>query len=394
MFLYLLQFKNLPSYFKIGITKNVTSRVSTLKNTWGELDYDNSFVVTSPKERSITLLERELHLIFPDDDNFIMEHKGKDGYSEFRSLSHFDECLDIIKVQKHSSFNFSVNGVSEYLVTKESSSSHPIDTCNFDIQLTKRKSNLDSIGLLKDTPSRKNYVTDKRVNVQKLTKVVKYIDSLIDRCYDVTSIGNNVYKLRFEVDTLKDAVYIEDNQTGTFGIISCTRYESRYISSLVVKIPKDSNICFNGGYQYTLYPDIKKRIKKLTKRLDGFNKLEDENVLSLYKDLLSHCNNIHISSECSESMTFELSFKDGIKFDSTSSIRSVCNNNSNQVIGITYVIMNEDKLLLECGVRFLKDISNQNFLYDSEDNSRKITRQFIDEYNQIKTNYFYKICPF
>lgn len=115
MFLYLLQFKNLPSYFKIGITKNVTSRVSTLRNTWGELDYDNSFVVTSPKERSITLLERELHLIFPDDDNFIMEHKGKDGYSEFRSLSHFDECLDIIKVQKHSSFNFSVNGVSDYI---------------------------------------------------------------------------------------------------------------------------------------------------------------------------------------------------------------------------------------------------------------------------------------
>lgn len=115
MFLYLLQFKNLPSYFKIGITKNVTSRVSTLRNTWGELDYDNSFVVTSPKERSITLLERELHLIFPDDDNFIMEHKGKDGYSEFRSLSHFDECLDIIKVQKHSSFNFSINCIRNYI---------------------------------------------------------------------------------------------------------------------------------------------------------------------------------------------------------------------------------------------------------------------------------------
>lgn len=94
MQLYILQFKT-DRILKIGISCSPQDRITSLGAS-RVVDWDNSYVVDSPKEKSIKRLERQLH---GDFEEYRQEYQGmKSGNTEiFKS-----ECLDdVLKEIKH-----------------------------------------------------------------------------------------------------------------------------------------------------------------------------------------------------------------------------------------------------------------------------------------------------
>lgn len=101
-YLYILPFKD-KKHFKIGISSNSYSRIFHLDKIYN-IDLDNSFIVHS-KKRNIALLERELLMIFEQDDvdNFLT-----DGHTEIRNVKYLNECLELIQ-NKHQNLVYRID---------------------------------------------------------------------------------------------------------------------------------------------------------------------------------------------------------------------------------------------------------------------------------------------
>lgn len=95
-YLYLLPFKN-DKYFKIGISSSNDDRIKTLNSLY-KLDYKKALIVKAKKSSTIKILERELLDTF--DERITEErYKDKDGCTEIRCLSVFNDVLETIKLK-------------------------------------------------------------------------------------------------------------------------------------------------------------------------------------------------------------------------------------------------------------------------------------------------------
>ncbi|RXG16556.1 hypothetical protein [Leeuwenhoekiella aestuarii] len=91
--LYILKFEKYD-FIKIGITKNISSRILRLQNETGMyVDHLQSRVYTNPKSQEVVLLERNLLSITKSFDPKVDWNKTFGGINEFRA----GNCIDVIE---------------------------------------------------------------------------------------------------------------------------------------------------------------------------------------------------------------------------------------------------------------------------------------------------------
>jgi len=105
-FLYLAPFLN-KKYFKLGISVNLNSRLKTHDRIYN-LDYNKILVVEANKNKTISLIEQELKLIFPK------ANVGKvNGYTEIIEMKYFNEVIEVINL-KHKNLNIKIRKYTEH----------------------------------------------------------------------------------------------------------------------------------------------------------------------------------------------------------------------------------------------------------------------------------------
>ena len=367
MQLYLLKFKKFENVFKIGISVNLQSRIRTLCSTWGELDFDNSYMVSSHKgDKAIKNLERELHMIFKIDEEFQINHKGKDGYSEFRLIEHFYECLDIINNQKHPSFGY----VCE-----------PVIISSVD---TKQEPTIDTI---------KNraisLVTQKKLDIDYVSKYFSKLKSLVDKSHLVESNGKDLITINFDKGAVFEWLSLAESCSNTVGIVFLNKYKDGSIKKIVLKtITKFTfDYIIVNNVQIKMRKEISQLIRTLNVQVINHRYYNQHTFIIELEELLNMSDGqCEVYAENQDYILFHLTFEHGIDRNLISSF-AIREGGSISTIGFSSSTHNKYGKCIKCGVILQKQLNTDCILEVNGHPVGNLTHGFVESYENILTLY-------